>query len=153
MAGKKTQEGPTGKAVRDNIKRLREDQNLTFAELSRRLDDLDSPIPPLGLRRIEQGERKIDVDDLTALATVLKSSPAYLLLPHVDEASDPAEMTGIKGEAQYLWEWIRGDWSLEEGGVISLDRMLRSKPRWSLKAGDSKRFLLGLGGDAGDDPR
>ncbi|MDN6537500.1 MAG: helix-turn-helix transcriptional regulator [Corynebacterium variabile] len=148
MAGKKTQEGPTGEAVRANVKRLRESQNLTFAELSRRLDALGNPIPPLGLRRIEQGDRKVDVDDLMALAVALRVAPSILLLPDTDSGDDQVEATGIRGiTVQKLWEWIlTGDAIPNEDGVTDLNFIINSVPRWSLdgKAIEAKARELRL---------
>jgi hypothetical protein len=43
--------------------------------------DLGRPIPPLGLRHLEAGNRRIDVDDLVVLADALDVSPLMLLLP------------------------------------------------------------------------
>ena len=64
--------GSTGLAVAANVKRLRESQNLTYAELSRRLlDDAKRHIPTLGLRHIEAQKRRVDADDLAALSSVL----------------------------------------------------------------------------------
>ncbi len=54
---------------------------MSYAELSRRPEELGRPIPPLGLTRIRDGKRRIDVDDLIALALALDVSPAVLLLP------------------------------------------------------------------------
>lgn len=108
MSDRRIDLGPTGETVRKNVTRLREDQNLSFAELSRRLEAADNPIPPLGLRRIEAGERRVNVDDLTALAYVLKTSPAYLLMPHSPERDRPETLTGIgQLEAFELWKWIQ----------------------------------------------
>lgn len=61
------------------MKRLREDQRLTFVELADRLSKIGRPIPVLGLRRIERGERRVDVDDLFSLAEVLGVEPIALL--------------------------------------------------------------------------
>jgi transcriptional regulator with XRE-family HTH domain len=64
--------GPLGVAVAANIKRLRKQKRLTYTELSVRLSAAGRPIAVLGLRRIERLERRIDVDDLAALAAVLR---------------------------------------------------------------------------------
>lgn len=105
--------GPIGEHAAAAVKVLRDKRNLTFAELSRKLDDLGRPIPPLGLRRIEAGDRRIDVDDLVALALALEVSPLALLLPGV--ASDtPAAV--VPGGDEYgparIWEWGIGKWPL-----------------------------------------
>ena len=68
MTLKKIDFGPTGVTVAENIRRLREDRNLGHTDLSRLLADHGRDIAPLGLRRIEEKTRRVDVDDLMALA-------------------------------------------------------------------------------------
>lgn len=105
MAGKKSELGPIGEASSDNVKRLREEMRLSYAEMSRTLEEIGRPIPPLGLRRIEEGERRIDVDDLVALAIVLQVSPLAILLPNSDTAV-------VSGGPRYprgrVWQWAQG---------------------------------------------
>ena len=62
--------GPTGEAVRTNIRKYRRWMPITV--LSEKLAVLGRPIPPLGLRRIESGARRVDVDDLVAIASALE---------------------------------------------------------------------------------
>jgi len=52
---------------------------MSYAELSRRLTEQGRPIAALGLRRIEAGERRVDADDLVALASVLEVDPGKML--------------------------------------------------------------------------
>lgn len=59
------------KMVSRNLRALRESRRMTYVELSERLARHGNPIPVLGLRRIERGERRVDVDDLAAIAAVL----------------------------------------------------------------------------------
>lgn len=110
MAGKKSELGPVGNIAADNVKRIRERQRLTFAELSRMLEEIGRSIPPLGLRRIESGERRIDADDLVALAVVLNVSPLALLLP--TEASQLTSQ-GQEYEPRVIWEWAQGHTPLD----------------------------------------
>jgi transcriptional regulator with XRE-family HTH domain len=115
MPGKKRMDlGPVGVAVAANIERLRESQNLSYAKLSKQLDQLGRPIAPLGLTRIRDLQRRVDVDDLIALALALGVSPTTLLLPHSD-ASTEAGAAGAKapvtdGGEQYplsqVWRWF-----------------------------------------------
>lgn len=78
--------GPVGTTVRENIKKLREVRKLSYAELSRQLTSIGRPIHALGLRRLEDGDRRVDVDDLCALAFVLGVEPSRLLNPLTVEA-------------------------------------------------------------------
>src|SRR5271156_6539296 len=87
MADKRNPLDLTGETVRANIRQRREDQNLNYAQLSRKLAEIGRKIPERGARRIEEGNRRVDVDDLVALARAFKTSPVTLLMPVVD---DPA---------------------------------------------------------------
>jgi transcriptional regulator with XRE-family HTH domain len=97
------------------VRRIREDQRLTYVELSGRLTDVGRPIPVLGLRRIERGERRVDVDDLLALATALRVAPIDLLVPAVladGEAYDVGPgMTTTAGRAR---DWLCGTGFLKD---------------------------------------
>lgn len=125
--------GTTGETVRTNVRRLREAQNLGYAELSRRLKAAGRTIPELGLRRIEDGGRRVDADDLMALAAALSVSPTTLLMPKVATADAPVETTGLPEEttAERLWRWLTvasppiGGTPSEFYGFIS-----RSMPGW-----------------------
>ena len=108
MAGKKTEHGITGLTAAQNMRRLREAQRLGYAEMSRLLEDLGRAIPPLGLRRIESGERRVDVDDLVAIAVVLGISPITLLMPDTPTADTPVVSTATPNgtDAEHLWSWL-----------------------------------------------
>jgi hypothetical protein len=100
--------GPTGETVRVNIKRIRENQRIAVTELSAKMRDLGRPIPTLGIHRIEDGQRRVDVDDLVALAMALSVSPATLLMPDVDTAQDKVVFTGHPDpvSAGRAWMWF-----------------------------------------------
>jgi transcriptional regulator with XRE-family HTH domain len=110
MAGEKNPLGPTGTYVQKNVKRLREERNLSLAELSRRLDKIGRKIPTLGLSRIENGERRVDTDDLVALAAVLDVSPVTLMLP-AEDPGEPVKLTQgltVRHWSQ-AWRWMHGE--------------------------------------------
>ena len=81
MAGIKKELGPTGVRVADAVRRFRRGGGVTTAELSRRLTALGQPIPDTSITKTEQGTRRVDVDDLPALALALGVTPNTLLLP------------------------------------------------------------------------
>lgn len=105
VAGKKSDLGPVGVNVTHSVRKFREARRLSFAELSRQLAELGRDVPPLGLRRIESGERRVDVDDLVALALALGVSPLALLLP--TEASSLVA-DGDRLPVGKIWEWAKG---------------------------------------------
>ncbi|GGC03140.1 hypothetical protein GCM10010972_15240 [Cellulomonas carbonis] len=113
--------GPTGDTVRENVAFFRELSGMTFAALSRRLEELGRPIPPLGLRRIEAGERRVDVDDLAALAVALNVNPNTLLFPRTMGDFIEARVTGVAEQpASRVWQWGRG-WAPLIGQSIRID--------------------------------
>lgn len=82
--------GHAGQQVAKNIQLIRENRRLTYVELSQLLAESGRAIPVLGLRRIERGNRRVDVDDLIALATVFGVRPEALWAP-------PAECDTCRG--------------------------------------------------------
>lgn len=88
--GAKNPLGPAGHNARRNVQRLREQRRYSYVELSERLARTGRSIPVLGLSRLERGERRVDVDDLVALAAVFGLSPQQLLEP-------PAECENCHG--------------------------------------------------------
>ncbi|MGN7136430.1 helix-turn-helix domain-containing protein [Streptomyces pseudogriseolus] len=126
---KKNPLGPSGEQVRVNLKRVREARGMTKKQLADRVQELDRPIPPLGISRIEAGTRRVDADDLVALSVALRVSPMTLLLPWSDRADAPAEVTAagvVPAAAAWLWA----------DGVRPLD------PSPTDPRGDAHRFLL-----------
>ncbi|WP_155850191.1 helix-turn-helix transcriptional regulator [Arthrobacter sp. Br18] len=106
MAEKKIALSGTGETVRRNVKRLR--GGMQYKELAERLAYLGRPIPTLGLRRIEAGERRVDVDDLAALSIVFGVSPLTLLMPEDGSRFTSSFVTGVPDReiahnAQWLW--------------------------------------------------
>lgn len=96
----------------DNLRRIRQERGLSYAELSRRLTGIGHPILDTGLLKIEKGDRRIDIDDLVALAVALGTTPNRLLLPDM-QGLPPAgegEITPtVAAPAQLLWAWASGE--------------------------------------------
>lgn len=83
MTGRATPLGPAGEALRANVRVIR--GYGTYTRLSRALlTDCGVYIPPLGLRRIEKGDRRVDVDELVAFAKLVGVTPGQLLVPATD---------------------------------------------------------------------
>ncbi|MCC3653214.1 helix-turn-helix transcriptional regulator [Streptomyces sp. S07_1.15] len=114
--------GPTGRTVAANVKRLREGRGLTLRALSKALREKGRPLSADALNKIENGAseeprpiRRVDADDLVALAVALDVHPAALLLPHT-AASDQTAIITTAGEvpARRAWEWAHGMRPLRE---------------------------------------
>jgi hypothetical protein len=114
---KKNPLGPTGETVAANIKRLRTKHGLAFTELSAHLADLGRPIPPLGLRKIESLDRRVDADDLMALAVALGTNPNALLLPPAGGNQVLTLTAAGMHPAWAVWSWARGKAPLDHSNV------------------------------------
>ncbi|MGG5172686.1 helix-turn-helix domain-containing protein [Pseudarthrobacter sp. J1738] len=161
MAGQKMELGPTGNNVARNIKRCREADRLNYAELSRKVTDLGRPISPLAIRRIEEGERRVDVDDLMALTVALNVNPNELLLTTVQEGDDDDVSSSVTGApagttAAQAWDWSQGFRLLsnQEGGfkfstTEKDDGPLDRVARINREVGDAlnETMMLGDGGE------
>lgn len=106
------------------VKRLREEQRMPLTALADKLTELGTPIARLGLLRLEKGERKVDVDELAALAKALGVPPLLLILP---VGSEP-ETEILPGRVAETWRaatWFTGETPLsvepeyDEQGVFT----------------------------------
>lgn len=154
--------GPTGETVRTNVRRLRDLQNFGYADLERKLEDLGRVIPALGLRRIEAGERRVDADDLAALALALGVSPITLLMPPTASERNKVQILNKAVEARDAMRWLTGISPLEhtaqehtqEWFDESVVYQIRSLPPWRSGWQDgSSASRVRHPSNAGIDPR
>jgi hypothetical protein len=112
MGSRAVEKGPTDRRVRENLVRLRGERQLTTQGLAARLTDLGRPIRADGITKIEAGQRRVDVDDLVALAIALEVNPSALLLPpRVDD--EPVPLVGeVAPPAWGAWQWADGRYPL-----------------------------------------
>lgn len=136
MAGKESARGPTSDTVKANTSAARESQNLNYTQVSDRLTRAGWPISAVGVRRIESGERRIDVDDLVALAVALKVSPITLLMPTHLTPDDSVLATAVGDlPADELFAWLRGDAPLpDDAGPAPRSWAL---PQWFIEQQDA----------------
>ena len=73
--------GPTGNAVKNNIRFLRLQRKMSVEEMAGRLDYLGWPAHPVVLYRIERGNRRVDVDELALFAKVFRVDAGDMLQP------------------------------------------------------------------------
>lgn len=102
--------GTTGMRVAQRVGELRQQRGLTLAELEDRLLEVGRPILLSALSKIEQGQRRVDADDLVALALALDVSPNMLLLPGEIQRAEPVALTETRSlDAQEAWQWASRD--------------------------------------------
>lgn len=104
---------PVALRVAQNVRDLRKERGLHLADLSERLDKLGHPLALNVLSKLENGDRRVDVDDLVALAIALDVTPNRLLLT-ADGDREGVALTpsGVGGAARTVWRWASGEWHL-----------------------------------------
>lgn len=104
---------------------------MTQADLAKQLRENGHPIPVSSIGRIESGDRRIEVDDLMAIALALGVSPLALLLPHVRSPDDEVEFTGWGPDrAGDVWGYALGISEIVDIPGDDPTIMARSFPLW-----------------------
>jgi transcriptional regulator with XRE-family HTH domain len=122
--------GTTGRTLASNIARVRKGQQKSLQDLEESLANIGHRISFSGLSKIERGERRVDVDDLMAIAIALDVSPLGLLLPVDQEPATVVDVTGASGSLAVFWKW-----ALAEETYFTRDNRAftaRSIPWWMM---------------------
>src|ERR1700756_1854911 len=123
----------TGETVRTNIKRLRKTQGLTLRDLAHRMEQVVRPMGHNTISEIERGARRVDVDDLIALAAALGVSPVTLLMPLPNDADETTDATVGEVTARRLWRWLTAETPLTADTASEVFAFIaRSVPDWAL---------------------
>lgn len=111
----------TGQTVAANVARLRNELRLTTEQLAERLTNMGRPMRATTITKIENRQRRVDADDLVALALALGVNVSALLLPPT--ARGTGEVTGIDHpvSAFHLWTWASGEGPLPPDDDPSVD--------------------------------
>lgn len=107
-------------------------------QLAARLVELGRPMQASGVAKVESGGRRVDVDDLAALAVALNVPIARLLLPEVEEFDEVRVVPGEGVPAWNAWQWANAEQSLwkasddaRDPGVQRRDlEFLAERPTW-----------------------
>src|SRR4051794_40249041 len=73
--------GPVAESVAANVQAIRKRRGMSQQQLAARLGELGRPLQKAAIAKIESRDRRVDVDDLAALAVALNVSLARLVLP------------------------------------------------------------------------
>ena len=105
--------GITNTHVAANIRAARQAIGMDLRTMSDALGAAGRKLSPSGISKLENGDRRVDVDDLTVIAYLLRTSPAALLTP-------PDEQTTLTGVPEsYLPEEVEAgiDYNAVYAGV------------------------------------
>ena len=100
--------GPIGRRLAGNILALRKARGLNQPQLARRMQDQGRAVHATVVSKVEQLDRRVDVDDLVALAIALGVSPNRLLLPPAADDSAVELASELTVAASEAWPWARG---------------------------------------------
>jgi transcriptional regulator with XRE-family HTH domain len=106
MATNEVPRGPISGYAAENARRLRAERGWKLAQLSEAMRRVGRPMLSSGLSRLETGQRRMDVDDLVALALVYGVSPITFLLPWSEGEAVQLTHTTTAG-AETAWGWMR----------------------------------------------
>ncbi len=114
MGTRAVERGPVARAVAENVRAIRDRRRLSQQQLAAELGRLGRPMQASAVAKIESGDRRVDVDDLAALAVALNVPVARLLLPDVSE-DEPVEVTPGRAVPMWsAWQWATGEHSLAD---------------------------------------
>ena len=109
--------GHTTQQVAANLRRARQSIGVDLRELSARIKETGRTVSPSALSKIENGDRRVDVDDLTVFAYALETTPAALLAA----GEDAPALAGVP-DGQFAPEeierWIQGRVTLTTEGLL-----------------------------------
>lgn len=108
--------GITNTHVAANIRAARQAIGMDLRTLSDRIGETGRKLSPSGISKLESGDRRVDVDDLTVIAYILRTTPAALLTPP-DAATT---LTGVPDGylPEEVEKWMRGELVLTDEGLL-----------------------------------
>ncbi len=151
MGTRRVELGPTGQTVAHNVARIRKTQGLTLRDVSDRLTGTDRPLAHNTISEIERGARRVDVDDLVALAVALNCTPLALLLPPTS-AEHVVSITGAEMRPGWeVWDWGRGERPLLVGKLLERaypnlgksDRIQAARDQYEMNSNPSFQGIAG----------
>lgn len=117
LANMENQSSTVSERVAANVRQLRQERGDDLADVSERLTRLGRPIGVSALSKLETGKRRVDADDLMALAIVLDVTPNRLLLMDGASTDDSVELVPDFGalDARSAWQWASGEHLVAHG--------------------------------------
>ena len=109
--------GHTNQYVAGNIRAARQAIGMDLRTMSDALDAAGRKLSPSGISKLENGDRRVDVDDLTVIAYLLRTSPAALLTPPDEQTT----LTGVPESflPEEVEKWARGELTLTSDGLLA----------------------------------
>ena len=99
--------GNTNAHVAANLRAARQAIGMDLRTFAAKVKETGRAISPSALSKIENGDRRVDVDDLTVFAYILQTTPAALLTPPEDAAL-PTGVPDGPYSAEETRAWVHG---------------------------------------------
>lgn len=91
-----------------NVESLRRAQGLSQQQVADRMGELGRPVAMSAVSKIEKGQRRVDPDDLVALAIALNVNPSRLLL-NDGNLDEELPLTPTRSAPRWAaWQWADG---------------------------------------------
>lgn len=107
--------GAIAEAVARNVEAARKLRGLSQQQLARTLAELGRPMQASAVAKVESGDRRVDVDDLAALAVALNVPLMRLLLPEGSENDEVDVVPAYSVPLWSAWQWATGERSFRRG--------------------------------------
>ncbi|WP_336246804.1 helix-turn-helix transcriptional regulator [Streptomyces cupreus] len=126
----------------ENLATHRKRLGLDQRELARRVtDEFGRPMTASIISKIEKGDRRVDVDDLVALAAALGVSPVTLMLPDRD-SGEPVLITSERSVPwEQAWRWATGESPLPGSDLSAQAFLGANRPYEESVSREAKRFV------------
>jgi transcriptional regulator with XRE-family HTH domain len=108
--------GATNVYLSENLRRARSGIGMDLRTFADRIKATGRMMSAAALSKIENGDRRVDVDDLTVFAYILGTTPAALLTP--PEHASPEGVPASQYTPEELREWIAGNVKLTTDDLI-----------------------------------
>jgi transcriptional regulator with XRE-family HTH domain len=99
--------GNTNAHVAANLRSARQAIGMDLRTFAERVKETGRAMSPSALSKIENGDRRVDVDDLTVFAYILQTTPAALLAPP-EGAPPPTGVPTGQFNREEIQVWVRG---------------------------------------------
>lgn len=125
MGSKPVERGVIALVVRSNLRRIREERRHSLRSLADRMREMGRSVLPSALGKMESGERRIDVDDLVALAAALRVPVPELFRLFPDGVENAHELNvglggmGFTAEGYEILVGLRRPDVREQGGAAT----------------------------------
>ena len=122
MGSHAVEKGPIAGAVAANVRGVRERRGWTQQILAAEMAKVGRSMQSSAVAKIESQSRRVDVDDLVALAAALNVPIARLLMPDDKNADASVQLLPqVRTSVGRAWAWLNGEQALDQMNAPGVD--------------------------------